>query len=179
MRSVFVCFVALFGASHSAAQNLERKNASPSDSSTPLKENELQATIVKYENILRQVLELPAAKISPKPTTANPVKREMIIAEMSRLFEICRPTFKFTPRFTTYKTETIGLAKVSKQRANLEKLIKWGAVAKTDPFVISKQETVSLALFADAFGLFLIRMADLTHTPSSKWSPYLVPPDGG
>jgi hypothetical protein len=118
-------------------------------------------------------------KTSPKPGSAAPAKREEIVAEMARLFELCRPTFKYTPRFTNYKPESIGLAKASRQRQNLEKLIKWGAVAKTDPFVASKQETVSLALFADSFGLFLIRIADLTHTPSSKWSPYLVPPDGG
>lgn len=179
MRGVFIIIVLVCGLGLSSSQKqIERKSAS-GDSTVVLRENELQATVAKYEAILRQVLELPSKKPSTKVTGAAPVKREAVIAEFSRLFEICRPAFKFTPRFTTYRADTIGLAKGSSQRSNLEKLIKWGAISKVDPFVISKQETLSLALFADAFGLFLIRLADLTHTPSSKWSPYLQPPDGG
>jgi hypothetical protein len=27
--------------------------------------------------------------------------------------------------------------------------------------------------FGDALGFLLLRLAELTHTPSSKWSPYM------
>jgi hypothetical protein len=64
------------------------------------------------------------------------------------------------------------------QRDNLEMLVRMGAVAKIGPLATGPGNVLTVPEFGDAIGFFLARMAQMTHLPSSKWTPALRKEDG-
>jgi hypothetical protein len=52
-------------------------------------------------------------------------------------------------------------------------LVRLGAVARVGPLATNKSDTIDAPDFGDAIGFFLARMAEITHQPSSKWTPWL------
>jgi hypothetical protein len=91
-------------------------------------------------------------------TQAKPAEREgggavisrgEIVREMHRLFEICRPQFKVTPRPTPVESAVITIPP-GQDRHKLETLIAFGCVAKSGPLAASKTEGLSVREFGDA-----------------------------
>jgi hypothetical protein len=139
---------------------------------------EVSRTMVRIRQVLfKAVLNKAAPKETPKKETRVASKAD-IIAEFNKCFEDIRPRFKMTPRMVAVRANVVTVPAQHPQRKPLEKLIKYGFVAPVGPLVASKREGLTLREFGDAVGYFLARAADLTHTPSSKFSPALMPPSG-
>lgn len=105
------------------------------------------------------------------PKSSAPATRGQILARMVLLVDEVKGEFRFSPKRIPFDAATLTVK--APPRAQVERLIAWGFVAKTSPLVTGTSDTVTPAEFGDAVGLFIARMADLTHTPSSKWSPYM------
>jgi len=99
------------------------------------------------------------------------VTRHEVIQEFSRLFAMYEPHFKFTPPKVKYDASllTVGAA----DKPSVEKLIKWGTVAKQGPIASGSVPTLTVHQFGDAVGFFVARIESLTNLPPSKWTPYL------
>lgn len=171
MRHVaFICLLALgalaFGQSRPTA-------AKPTDLLT---EGEMWAVLNQVETGLSKVLGIrrQLVKIRLENNGRNPAGREQVIARLDRLFETTRPTFKFTPQ--PQPVDASVLRGSTTTLASLKKLIAWGAIAPRGPLATGGSN-VTLAEFGDAVGYLISAIASLTHTPSSVWSPYLMPND--
>jgi len=105
--------------------------------------------------------------------STKPVTREEILLEMDRLHEAARPFFKLTPRPVYFDDKTITLPQGA-ARTSGEKLARRGFVATASVLLTEKNDTVTVADFGDDVGIFVARIADLTHMPDPKYSPALM-----
>jgi hypothetical protein len=112
------------------------------------------------------------------PVGGAPARRVEIVARFDRIFEVLKPKFTFTPRKIKFDPKSIALPAAHPQRAGLERLIKWGCMSKGSPLATSKADAVKLGDFGDALAVFMMRVADLTHKPDPKFSPFIGGGDG-
>ncbi|MCK6632141.1 MAG: hypothetical protein L6Q31_07160 [Fimbriimonadaceae bacterium] len=157
------------GLSHRPTESID-----PKILAEPTTTLEAATTFQKVETALRRVVLVDSTSVPLKSgDSSSSVTRNQVVDELDRLFEMCRPKFKFTPRLSEFDGGVLSIPADQPQRAKLEKLIAWGCVGRVAPLATSKETSIGLADFGDAVGLFLARMADLTHSPSSQWSPYM------
>ncbi len=100
------------------------------------------------------------------------MSREAVILELDSTFEGIHPQFKFTPPRVGFDPKRFTIT-TSPEKEKLAKLVGWGAVAKVGPLAAGKSHTLTPQQFGDAVGFFMVRIADLTHVPYSRWTPYL------
>lgn len=142
----------------------------------PVTCDEARTTFTRVESILRKALRLPGQTgIVSIPGGKSPVSRTQVVAEFSRIYEVVKPKVKLSPAPVVYDASVIKISD-AKQRANAEKLIRLGAVAKIGPLVVGPSDTLTIPQFGDAVGFFMARMAFITHMPSNKWTPGLQQP---
>ncbi len=105
----------------------------------------------------------------------KPITRQEIVDEFDRIFRMCKPGFKFTPRKVSYNP-TLLTIKDKPTRSKLQNLISWGCVDKVGVLATAKKDTVGVLEFGDAVGFLTARVAELTHMPDPKFSPDLQEP---
>lgn len=171
---VLVLLVASAGAQQESPKKHTPRHVTTT--SAPVTQTEARSTFAKAENIIRSALNLPMkAPASGIADGTAPVSRAQVVAEMVRLYGVISPKVKLTPRPVSFEPSRLKIA--TAQRANLEKLIRMGAVAKLGPLATGPTDTLTIPQFGDALGFFLSRMAEITNQPSNKWTPALQPKD--
>lgn len=155
-------------ASSNAQESLKKRTVTPVPGAVT--QTEAATTFARVERAFFRTTRinrsLPTMARSDKAAT-----RTEILARMVRLVDELKGEFKFAPKRIVFDPATLTVKGIT--QAQVERLVSWGFVAKTSPLVSGTQETLKPAEFGDAMGLFIARLADLTHTPSSKWSPYM------
>ncbi len=142
----------------------------------PVTEAEAMGVILKVEDVMGKVLGVKAPPRSLRPwSKTKAMSRAAIIDEFDRLFALAKPQFKYTQDPQTF--DKAQLKAPAPQLAKLEKLIAFGLVAPVGPLATGPGDTLKLREFGDAIGYLISSVASLTHTPSSRWSPYLVAMD--
>lgn len=109
------------------------------------------------------------------PSDGKTVTRDEVIAEMSRILDASKKSIRFVPSFVAFDA-TVLKTGTPAAKTTLSKLIAWGFVAPVGPLATGPKPTISIQEFGDAIGFFISRMSDITHMPSTRWSPYLQPP---
>lgn len=137
-----------------------------------LTKKDMVEAVSRIDKAVCKVLRITPLSL-PAETSTSTASREDVLRVFNSLFEKVRPSFKFTPRFVKYDPAVLTIDKKKPERAILEKLIRWQFVAKVGPIAAGKKNTLTLEEFGDALGFFTLRIADLTHIPSARWSPYL------
>lgn len=140
----------------------------------PVTLGEVYATIDRLEQGVRRVV--LASTQAPNERSASPDRpatRAEILGEFWRLFQLAKPYFKFTPRPVNFEAKNLSTPASDPLRKPLETLIRYGFVGKVSPIATNTASDMSLEDYADALGFFMSRLGDITHTPSSKWSPYM------
>lgn len=140
----------------------------------PVTEAEAVKVLAKAEKILVSVASTRAGTLAIKPST-KPVTRQAVVREFGRIFRALKPTFKVTPKMVVVKSR--GVSITGPERKDLDTLVLWGAVGPYAPLATSKSKNLTVSEFGDAVGFFMARMADLTHLPSSKYTPALMKND--
>lgn len=153
---------------------LHKKTTSgKSVASGPVTQTEAREVFLKIERAFKTVAHItgtpPAIKI---PASKSPVTRDQTVIEMGRLFDYIRPYFTLKLKPMPVDTSIFTL-KDPAAKAQGEKLAAWGCVARFGPLVAGKGESMDIDLFGDSIGFFIGRISELTHTPSSRFSPYL------
>ncbi len=172
MKSTLVAVVAISGClALGQTESLPRRKVANAGNA-PLTMTEASVAFTRVEKVLGRVVGIPLSL--PKLPSGNlPARRSDVIARMDRIFELCRPQFKFTPKKVRFDPKILGLPANHPQRAPLERLIRWGCVGKATPFAVSKSEVLAAGEFGDAIGNFLLRIADVTHRPDPNFSPII------
>lgn len=106
---------------------------------------------------------------------AKPVTKDEVLAGVLAITNATKPYFKRIPVSAKYD--------VKKFRATFDQpkyltLVKLGFVMPYGPLVTGKTTTVTPFEFGDAVGVMLVRIADLAHLPTRKFSPALMDGSG-
>lgn len=175
-RILPILMVLLIGCSGTAQEktSLSSAKAKPKTdlSKSVLTKKDMSEAIAKIDKAASKVLSIKPLAL-PTESSTSPATREDAIVVFNKLYENVKPSFKFTPRFVNYNPAVLTIDKKKPERAMLEKLIKWQFIAKVGPIAAGKKSTLTLEQFGDALAFFTLRIADLTHVPSARWSPYL------
>jgi hypothetical protein len=128
---------------------------------------EAATVFAKAEQVLKSVLR---HKDSPKPFPSSSAiaSREQILKHFLAIYTVVQPKLKTAPSVISVKSPEI--------KSIVLKLESLGFVDRFGPLVTSKAEGLQPSEFGDALGYFIARVAELTHTPTTKFSPYLSPP---
>jgi hypothetical protein len=146
----------------------------------PVTREEVDITLTKVEQALSSLPGMESSiKPVKRPTKAGLASRAYIIQQLDRLFEKAKPNFKFTPRKEKFDEKMLVAADSGITKKALRKLIAWGCVAKVGPLATGPKDTIGLREFGDAMGFFVARISDLSHSPSSKFSPGMMGGIGG
>lgn len=149
---------------------------------SPVTQREVAEAFQKVESAINRVILKSSKAASAKKGVADkPATRAQIVREMNRLFEIGKSKFKFTPRKAPINRSVVSFPAGTTEQKMSIRLMEWGFVGEVAALVTNKAPGMSVRAFGDALGMFLARMADLTHTPSSEFSPYMnqhLPPGG-
>lgn len=145
----------------------------------PLTRAELGASLAKVERLLADALKLrPTKPQAPSLSGSASASRLEVVRGLFRLHSITKPAHAFLPGPTAFDAGRVKkLGNASAQRELLE-LLRWGYLAPVGPVSAGPAETLTLEDWGDALGYFLSRVAELTHTPSARFSPALMS-DGG
>ncbi|MBV6458198.1 MAG: hypothetical protein HONBIEJF_01323 [Fimbriimonadaceae bacterium] len=139
----------------------------------PVTQAEMMTVIERVEKSIRKVLRIKSVAQRPATSTQDkaPASRSSLLLEFKRLYDLAKPSFRFMPP----KLPVDARAKASSEAANraLAELVSNGFVSPVGPIAVGPEESMTLEDFADSVGFFLARVADLTHTPTRKYSPYL------
>lgn len=139
----------------------------------PVSQAEAGAIFVKANLAIKTVLGLKTAPPVFAPGSGI-ATREQVLKQFAALYDYTQAKFKFT---ATKRPSVPGVISFkdpqTKQLAiRLETL---GFVDRYGPLVTAKSDGMSTQEFGDALGYFLARLAELSHLPSSRFSPYLMP----
>lgn len=148
----------------------------PVQSPAPVTGREARAAFQRATKLITQTLGLSTATPTFKGSS-NVASREQIVASLAELYRVIEPKIVVTPPPTRFDPAVITLK--NQARIDAETLIKLGFVDRVGPLVAGKSPGLTPREFGDALGYFLARVADVTHTPSSKYSPALMHSGGG
>lgn len=163
--------VAAFGVTQDGS--ITRRTSKPSIAQAPVTSGEVVKSMNRVDAALRSVLGAKSAPAKPLPKDAQTIaKKDMIVRHFYALYEVAKPYFKYTPRPINVDRNAMRAAPPD-VRAALEKLVASGCVGSAGPLGAYTSDPMTIQQFGDALGLLVARLAELTHTPSSKFSPYL------
>jgi uncharacterized protein YbjT (DUF2867 family) len=175
-----IAIESIVSGSHAGAQS----PANQSDAATHTKRKEIasglgavtgqDATVVfgKIQSAFVYVLAVKPGVPSGIKNSSAPIDRKEVISEFIRLREMASPAFRMKLRPARYDK-----SRWSWNTPDLESLVKEGYVAPLGPLTTKKSSTLTPAEFGDALGFFLSRISQVTHQPSTKWTPYLQQSD--
>ncbi len=176
-RLVIIGSVLFASCAYGQGDSLERRKIGAS-LETPATQAEASVALSRLDRVLSRVVGV-AIDLPKMPMGDLPVKRTDIIARFDRLFELCKPQFRFTPKKINFDPKLLSLPIGHPQRGMLERLVKWGCVGKTTALSVNKADSISAVELGDAIGLFVLRIADITHRPDPKFSPIIGGGAGG
>jgi hypothetical protein len=140
----------------------------------PVTQEEAATVFTKAEQVLKTVLR---HKDTPKPFPSSKAiaSREQILKHFLAIYTAVQPKFKIT--ISRMKTAPSVINVKSPEIKSIAiKLESLGLIDRFGPLVTGKAEGLQPNEFGDALGYFIARVAELTHTPTTKFSPYLSPP---
>jgi hypothetical protein len=175
---VFSVSIALAGQGSDKPQFKKAKIGASVDLKAPVTKSEAAAVFVRAR---KAIAASRIAQMDAKSTIAlgnAPVTREEVISEMAKIFEASKKAVKFVPAPTRHDPAVFKVGSPA-LKASLGKLVTWGFIAPVGPLATGPKPNLTVAQFGDAIGFFMARMTDVTHMPSPRWSPYLMPNEGG
>lgn len=156
---------------------VKKVNVGSVDQKAPVTRSEAVAVFTKAR---KAIVAARIAQITTKPSLApgnQPVTRDEVISEMSKIFAACKTAVKFVPNKSKFDPTVFKVGSPA-AKSSLTNLVGWGLVAPVGPVATGPQPGLSVPQFGDAVGFFLARISDVTHMPIPRWSPYLMPNDG-
>lgn len=140
----------------------------------PVTLSEVFVTIERVEAGVRRIVLGQNTPVAPRKVAQDrPATRSEIIAEFYRVYLAAKPKFKFTPKAVKYDARLLSIPSTESVRKPLEAMVRNGFVGKVSPLAAGATPNLTITEYGDALGFFMARIGDLTHTPSSKWSPYM------
>ena len=143
--------------------------------SAPVSRAEANAVFAKAWKALATGLKAKGTNPVKIPVDKNPITKNEVLAAFNAFVTQMRPMFK---RSATRVAFNVARVRKDLDMKGFGKLIEEGFVMPVGPLVTGKNGTLSTFEFGDAVGVLMLRIADLAHLPSRKFTPALMP-DGG
>lgn len=141
---------------------------------SPVTRSESVAVLKKLRSIVSNVLEIPEiGKISLGEAGSAPVSRDDVALFLDKLAKICEAKFTISTARPP-NLPSMANSKSAAAKAAMDRLVKGGFASRQGPLVAGPGATLRVLEYGDALGFFLLRLAELTHIPSSKFSPALM-----
>lgn len=145
----------------------------------PVTLGELDQVFGDLDRVIRSVVRAsPPAVRATSGSSDRPATRFDAIARFGRVFDYTRPHFRFAPMPMPVDERTLARTVPADVRPIATRLVRWGFVAPLGALVAGPKDTLTPAELGDALGTFLSRLAELTHMPHPKWSPFLQGAEG-
>lgn len=127
-------------------------------SEAPVTRAEARRTLERLRDVADRALRLRSEpEAIALPNDAKPVTAVETVAVLRRLMRRYEPAFRVTPPL----------------RSGADAFVAYRMIAPRGPLAIGRK-TLRPSEFGDAAGYFLVRLADLTHTPMREYSPALM-----
>ena len=136
----------------------------------PVTNLEAQATFKRLGTVIKSVLHTGVP--SWTEGTNTPASRFAVASYFLKMYRTLEPIMTVSPVAISVEVNRIS-APTKGQRDGIASLVKKGFVGNFGPLATGKGSSLTVEQFGDAIGLFVSRLAENTHTPSSKWTPYL------
>lgn len=166
--------IAAVSASMAFAQADGPKMKPPKDvktSTAPVTHAEAKMTFEKAWKSLGSGLKVkgpnPVAMVSDK----KPITKDEVLVAFKAIVSHVAPKFKRSATPVKFKSNRL---RKDLDQTQFGKLIKDGFVMPVGPIVIGKNGPVTTLEFGDAVGVLLVRISDLIHMPSRKFTPDLM-----
>ena len=140
-----------------------KPKAPPKASAAPVTRAEARAVFVRLAKTADRAIPRKGARAaySPAVGASGDLTSADVRAELGRLTDRYAPDFRLVP---------VAVSGLTGER-RVKALRMW---SPNGPISLSKP-TLTVAQFGDAVGYFLVRLGDLTHTPSHRYSPATMP----
>jgi hypothetical protein len=165
----------LFGLPQDSKTGLTtRPKAAPVRASGYVSEAEARTVFTRSEGLIRKVTGSRAI-VPPMAigSSSNPASRKALLMEFVRLYAIAEPKFKLMPPGIAMNLSVIKMSDPT-AKTKLVMLVKRGAVANYGSLAAGPNDRLTLQEFGDALGFFLARIAQMTHMPSTRYTPELM-----
>ncbi len=167
------------------SQTLGQNNPKPKqdgstrqNSTSLVTRSEVSAIFQKLDQaVAKSIVQTKSSSATTYPVAGN-ASRSEIISEFHRVYQLCKPKFKYTANPALIELKLITIPGSDPTRKMVEKLILWGFIGRYDPIATSKSTGMLPEDFGFAIAQFLGRLCELTHTPSSKFSPTMMRENG-
>lgn len=174
---LFALVLLIAAASTFDAQSVGKSNpaATPRQAAgTPLSAAEASGLMVRVRSVVFKVVsgKAPTEKAG---TPAGSATRVQLIRDLHKLYSELRPHYRMTPKSRAFESGILSIPAGSPERRQLEELIAWGFVDRVGVVATANRPNLTAEEWGDAVGFFLNRLAILTHTPSAKFTPALMP----
>jgi hypothetical protein len=163
------------------AQIGEQKEFKPKATKTvkasdqPVTRAEAAKTFEKAWKALGRGLKIQGAAPYKIAADNKPVTKDEVLGAVLAITNAAKPHFKRIPVSAKYDAKKF---RTTFSQPKFLPLVKLGFVMPYGPLVTGKTTTVTPYEFGDAVGVMLIRIADLAHLPSRKFSPALMDAGG-
>ena len=137
----------------------------------PVTCNEARTVLNQLQAAMERAASVKAAKPSKLANSDKAVTRVQILDEVDRLEREFRPVYALKPRTQYCNPAAVKFPEAERKKAI--RLIKLGFLEPVAPLVFGPGDTLTAAQFSEALGFFVERWSDMTHLPSTKWSPDL------
>lgn len=163
-----------FGQGHGADDEHHRLQTKVvKTSSAPVTHVEAQAVFAKAWKALGTSLKLKGVNPVKFPADSKPVTKNEVLVAFNSFVALTRPTFKRSASKVSFVRTRV---RKDMDLKTFGKLIEDGFVMPVGPLAAGKNGSLTTYEFGDAVGVMLIRIADLAHLPSRKFTPALMPP---
>jgi|CXWL01.1.fsa_nt_gi hypothetical protein len=153
-------------------------NPKPQTPSSPVSKSEVSSIFRKIDQAVSKSITLSKAVAASQKPRTGVASRSEIVAEFHRVYLLCKPKFKYTANPGMTEPSLLTISEQDPSRKMIENLITWGFIGRYDPIATSKTQGMLPEDFGFAVAQFLGRLCELTHTPSSKFSPTMMRTDG-
>jgi hypothetical protein len=141
-------------------------------STAPVTKAEARKVLDKAWSVLQKGLKLAGGSPVKLVADATPITKNEILAEFDLLVKASAASFKRSPRPSSFDAARF---RADGNSTLISGLVIRGLVMPLGPLVTGQNGPVSTAEFGDAVGVLMARLADLCHTPSTRYSPNLMP----
>jgi len=114
---------------------------------------------------------MKAAPASRLAVSEKAVTRAQVLDDLARLEQEFRPVYVLKPRTQYCDPAVVKFAEPERKKAI--RLIKLGFLEPVAPLVVGPDDKLTVGQFSEALAFFVERWADMTHIPTTKWSPDL------
>lgn len=141
----------------------------------PVTRAEAAKTLDKVWKALGRGLKIQGAAPYKLVADKTPVSKDEVLASFLGIMNAAKPHFKRIPVSSKYNVKVF---RADFDQAKHLGLVKLGFVMPYGPLVTGKTKTLTPFEFGDAVGVLIIRIADLAHLPSRRFSPSLMDAGG-